>query len=215
MEPNFPDQTENSRGFGGSEDPDPETNEDGVVMATEEEQMQYDLLTVRARKMMFGPGKDDVLTMLGSSESPAEGIGQAGAMIMRSLYLAAKESGMDIASDVMIEAGSEVADDLNELGKSAGVFKYDSQEEENDQMEEAMLWGVKKYGDSMVENGEVTPEMMKDAQEVTAQGIEDEGGPKRKVQPIADGVNEAMGGPVQGQPAAAPPIPAGIVGGAM
>jgi hypothetical protein len=213
MEPNFPDTTEDPRGFGGTEDPEPKENADGSIDATPEEQEQYDLLTIRARKVMFGPGKDDVLAMLGSSESPAQGIGQAGAMIMKSLYQAAKNSGMDIPADVMIEAGTEVADDLNELGKSAGVFEYDSKEEENSELADSMLWGVKYYGDGMVTAGEITPEMQKEAQRVTAEGIESEGGPKRKPDPIGEGVSQAMGGPQPGQrPGQAP---GGIVSGQM
>jgi hypothetical protein len=217
MEPNFPDTTQDPRGFGGTEDPEPQENADGSIDATPEEQEQYDLLTVRARKIMFGKAKDDVLTMLGSAESPAQGIGQAGAMIMKTLYQAAKQNGMDIESDVMIEAGTEVADDLNELGKSAGVFEYDSQEEENKEMEDAMLWGVKYYGDGMVTGNEISPEMQKEAQRVTAEGIESEGGPQRKEDPIGEGVKQAMGPPggqPGGQPGAAPP-PGGLVAGAM
>jgi len=212
MEQNFPDQTENPRGFGGTEDPQSE-NEDGSVNATEQEQMQYDMLTIRARKMMFGKAKDNILEMLGSSESPAKAIGQAGAMLMKSLLQASKQKGMHIANDVAIEAGTEIADDLNELGKSAGVFKYDDQESENAEMEDAMLWGVKYFGEGMVADGEITPEMMQSAQEQVAAGIESEGGPKapaRKPNPIGDAVSQAS----QPAPQAAPPQ-GGLVGGQM
>lgn len=214
MEPNFPNQTENPRGFGGTDDPEPELNEDGTINATEDEQMQYDLLTVRARKMMFGPAKDDVLEMLGSSESPAQGIGQAGAMIMKALWMGAKESGMDIDSDTMIEAGSEIADDLNELGKAEGIFEYDDQASEDAEMEDALMYGVKNYGDGMVEGGEITPEMMSEAQQQVAEGIESEGGPKassttqNQQTPIAQGVSQAVA-------PAAPPPQGGLVGGQM
>jgi hypothetical protein len=212
MEPNFPDTTEKPRGFGGTEDPS-EENADGSVNATEQEQMQYDLLTVRARKMMFGKAKDNILEMLGSSESPAQAIGQAGAMIMKSLLQAAKQNGMVIANDVAIEAGTEIADDLNELGKHAGVFKYDDQESENAEMEDAMLWGVKYFGEGMVADGEISPEMQKSAQAETASGLESEGGPKRKADPIGDAVSQASQ-PAPQAPQAAPPQ-GGLVGGQM
>ena len=211
MEPNFPDKTENPRGFGGTPDPEPEANKDGSIPATEEEQMQHDLLATRARKMVFGPAKDNVLKMLGSSESPSKAMGQAGAMIMKSLWTAAKNGGMEIPSDVVLEAGTEVVDDLNELGKASGVFQYDDQESEDEELQQALLWGVKYYGDGMVTGNEISPEMMKEAQQLTAEGIEEEGGPKAPQQtPIAAGVGQAM---QQGAPP--PPPSGGLVAGAM
>jgi hypothetical protein len=189
---NFPDETGESRGFGDT--PDPQANEDGAVNATDEEQMQYDLLTVRARKMIFGKSKDKVLEMLGSSESPAKAIGQAGAMILKGLVDAAETKGMALNSDVVSEAGSEVADDLNELGKSAGVFQYTDQEEENAQMEEALLWGAKFYGDGTQTAKQLTPELQKTAQQLTVEGLAEEplkAGPAQKT-PIAEGVGQAM-----------------------
>jgi len=202
---NFPDETENARGFGGTADPEPETNKDGTVNATDEEQMQYDLLTVRARKMIFGPAKEKVLGMLGSSESPGKGMGQAGAMILKSLIDAAASKGMEINSDVGAEAGVDVVDDLNELGKSAGVFQYDDKESEAKELEDALLWGVKYYGEAMQSDGAITPEIQKQAQQITVEGLAEEQGaaPKKKSDPIKEGVGQAM------QPQA------GLVGGNM
>lgn len=199
---NFPDETENARGFGGTADPEPETNEDGSVNATEEEQMQYDLLTVRARKMIFGDAKENVLEMLGSSESPAQGMGHAGAMILKSLIDAAASKGMEIGADVGTEAGTEVVDDLNELGKSAGVFQYDDEESEAKEVEEALLWGVKYYGEAMQGEGKITPEMQKSAQALTVEGLAEEQGPQKKANPIGDAVSQAT-------------QPQGLVGGNM
>jgi hypothetical protein len=205
---NFPDETGESRGFGDRQDPAPEPNEDGSIDATEEEQMQYDLLTVRARKMIFGPSKEKVLTMLGSSESPAKAIGQAGAMILKGLVDAAEAKGMAINSDVVSEAGSEVADDLNELGKSAGVFQFEDQAEEDAQMEEAMLWGAKFYGDGTQASNQLTPELQKTAEQLTVEGLagDDGSGGQTKQTPIAAGVSQAM---------APPPQSGGLVSGNM
>jgi hypothetical protein len=190
---NFPevDSTENARGFGGTPDPEPETNEDGSVNATEEEQMQFDLLTVRARKMIFGPKKNDVLKMLGSGESPAKAMGQAGALILKGLIDAAANKGMEINQDVGTEAGAEVVEDLNELGKSAGVFKYDDEESEIKEVSDALLWGVKFYGEAMMSGDKLTPELQKQAQVLTVEGLAEEG-PQKKPNAIADGVSQAM-----------------------
>ena len=203
MEQNFPDQTEKPRGFGGTADPEPDPNEDGSVNATEEEQMQYDMLTVRSRKMIFGPAKDDVLKMLGASESPAKGMGEAGAMILKSLIDAAATKGTKINADVGTEAGTEVIDDLNELGKSAGVFQYDDEESEVKEMQDALLWGVKFYGEA----ANASSEIKKQAQVLMVEGMAEEQGsknqgPKKKSDPIAEGVSQAM-------------QPQGLVGGNM
>jgi hypothetical protein len=200
---NFPDKTENPRGFGGTPDPEPETNEDGMVNATDEEQMQYDLLSIRARKMIFGPAKEKVLEMLGSSESPGQGMGKAGAMIIKSLVDAAASKGMEINADVGAEAGADAIEDLNELGKSAGVFQYDDKESEAKEVEDAMLWGVKYYGEAMQGAGQITPEMQKAAQQMTIEGLAEEQGPQKKSDPIAEGVSQAL------------PPPGGLVGGNM
>ena len=62
----------------------------------------------------------------------------------------------------------------------------------------------------MVTGNEISPEMMKEAQQLTAEGIEEEGGPKAPQQtPIAAGVGQAM------QQGAPPPPSGGLVAGAM
>ena len=142
--------------------------------------------------------------MLGSSESPGKGMGQAGAMILKSLIDAAASKGMEINSDVGAEAGVDVVDDLNELGKSAGVFQYDDKESEAKELEDALLWGVKYYGEAMQSDGAITPEIQKQAQQITVEGLAEEQGsaPKKKSDPIKEGVGQAM-------------QPTGLVGGNM
>jgi len=149
-----PDSTEDPRGFGGTPDPEPMEDADGNIPATEAEQLDYDLLTVRARKMMFGKGKNKILKMLGTSEAPAQAIGKVGSMLVKSLMTSAKESGREISGDVAINAGGEIANDLNDLGKANGVFVYDDEESEKSELADALLWGVKYYGDGMLAAGE-------------------------------------------------------------
>jgi hypothetical protein len=202
------DTIENPRGFGGTPDPEPVTNAEGEIPATEEEQLDYDLLTVRARKMIFGPGKEKILKMLGTSQSPAQGIGKAGSMIIKSLMDSSKEQGREIDPEVALNAAPEVIDDLNELAKVNKVFQYDSPEDEQKELQDAMLWGTKYYGDGMVANGEITPDMKNLAKRQVQEGIagEQNKGPKKK--PIAAGVGQAMAAPAQ-----APPT--GLVGANM
>ncbi|MBW2690541.1 MAG: hypothetical protein JRC99_11490 [Deltaproteobacteria bacterium] len=189
--------TENPRGFGGT--PDPELNDDGEEMATEEEQMNYDLLATRGRKMIFGDNRENVLKMLGSSESPAQGIGKVGSMIIKSLMDSSKQAGREITGETALNAATEIIDDLNELGKSQGVFTYDSDEDEEKELADALLWGTKYYGEGMIASGEITPDMRKTAKAQVMEGIAEENkGKSPKKTKVAEGVSEAVNQPAPG-----------------
>lgn len=196
------DATENPRGFGGTPDPELGTNEDGEVQATEEEQQNYEMLVIRGRKIMFGKGKENILKMLGSSETPAQGIGKVGSMLLKSLVQSAKQQGREIGAEVALNAAPEIAEDLNDLAKVNKVFQYDSPEDEEKELADAMLWGVKYYGDGMISANEITPEMQSQAREQVRQGIAEEQAAGPKKTPIAAAVGNAVN------------QPPGIVGGA-
>ena len=197
-----PDSTENPRGFGGTPDPAPETDAEGNELASEDEQMDYDLLTIRARKMMFGQGKEKILKMLGTSETPAQGIGKVGSMLIKSLMESSKQAGREISGDVAINAAAEIANDLNDLGIANKVFQYDSPEDKEKELADAMLWGVKYYGDGMISNNEISPDMQKIAKQEVEEGLKSEGKSVPQQTPIAAGVSQAVN-------------PAGVVGAAM
>ena len=205
MEIDLENSTENPRGFGGTADPEVETDEEGNEYASDEEEMDYQLLTVRSRKMMFGKGKEKILKLLGTSETPAQGMGKAAAMLMKSLVDSGKQAGREISPDAVAAAGVEVIDDLNELAKANDVFTYESDKDEEKELADAMLWGAKAYGDGMMANGEITPEMQQQAKLQMAEGMGEEAGPQPT--PVASGVQQAM------QPAQAPQP--GMVGSMM
>ena len=195
MENFITEETTDERAFGGKDDlPEPETNELGQEEATEDEQLDNDLIVTRARKMMFGKGRDNILKMLGSSESPAQGIGKVSAMLVRSLVQAAKAGGRNISEEAALNAGFEIGEDLNDLGKANGVFEYDSEEDELRELQDASLWGVKFYGDEQLANNEITPEMQQAATQQMQEGIATEKGSKMKRNPVAAGVKEAVSG---------------------
>lgn len=202
MELNVQDTTTDPRTFGGEGivDDAAETDEE---MATEEEQLDYDLITVRARKMIFGQGKEKILTVLGSAETPSQGMGQAASMLVKSLQESAKAAGRPLSDEAALAAGTEIIEDLNELAKAKGVYTYDSNEEEVKEVSDALLWGVKYYGDGMIANGEIPPEMQKAAQKEVTAGIAEENNQQPKQTPIAAGVGQAVNSPP------------GLVGGQM
>jgi len=200
MEHELQGETVNPRGFGGKEDPD-----QGAEKASPEEQQDYEMLTIRARKMMFGDGKDQILKMMGSSESPAKGIGQAASMLVKSLISSSKEQGREIGPDAAINAGSYIASELNDLGKSNGIFQYDSPQDEEKELKDAVLWGVKLYGDGMIEGGELTSEMTDLAKKTVVESINEEA--KNGKLPKKNEMAQAVGDAVQ--------QPQGIISGAM
>ena len=201
MEGKLEDTTENPRSFGDTSEPE---GDEQSLKATPEEQEDYELLTIRARKMIFGKTKEKVLSLLGSSQTPAEGIGKAGSLILKSLVSSAERSGREISPDAVINAGTAIAVDLNDLGKAKKVFQYDSPEEEEKQLKDGVLWGVKYYGDGMIKNGEITPDMQKMANQQVAQGIEEEQSKGPQKSKVASAVSEAVN-----------PAPQGLVGGTM
>ena len=194
--------TENPRGFGDT--PDPASKEE-MEQATPEEQQDYDLLTIRARKMMFGKGKEKILQLLGTSESPAKGMGKAGSMLMKSLIQSSKQQGRDISPEAAVNAAVSIAEDLNDLAKANNVFQYDSPEEEAKEISDGVLWGVKLYGDGMIQNGELTPEISDLAKKQVEEGIAEEGSQgdgtpqKTKVaQAVSEGINPKPPGLING-----------------
>lgn len=193
--------TQDPRSFGGA--PDPVSDEERE-QASPEEQEDYELLVVRSRKMMFGKGKEKILTLLGSSESPAKGIGKAGAMLIKSLIQSSKEQGRVISPEAAVNAAASVAEDLNELAKANGVFTYDSPEDEEKELKEGVLWGVKLYGDGMIESGELSQEISKLAQEQVKGKIAEELAQGPQKTKVAQAVGEAVN-----------PKPQGLIGGAM
>jgi len=193
--------TENSRGFGGTADP---VSEEEMEQATPEEQQDYDLLTIRARKMIFGKGKEKILELLGASESPAKGLGKAGSMLMKSLIQSAKAQGRDVSPEAAVNAGASIAEDLNDLAKANGVFQYDSPEEEEKELSEGVLYGVKLYGDGIIQDGELTPEMSNLAKKQVQEGIAEEGAQGPQKTKVAEAGSEGMN-----------PKPPGLINGVM
>lgn len=191
-------KTENPRGFGGNQTPE-EMQADSTE-PTPEEQEQYDLLVIRARKMIFGEAKQEILEQMGASNSPAEGMGRSAAMLMKTMLNAAKNDGTEIDPEVAINAGTEIIEDLNDLGKKNGIFEYDDAQSEESELADAVLWGVKAYGDGMIQSGEITPEMQQAGQQIMQEGMEGEMAQVQQARatPKKTGVAEAVGGVING-----------------
>jgi hypothetical protein len=131
-------------------------------------------------------------------------------MLIKALMQSGEQQGRKMSVDAAANAAADVGSDLNELAKANGVFQYDSPEEEEKELKEGVLWGVKLYGDGMISKGEVSPDMEKLAKKQMIQAIEEETGdkmPDTQMKPANAAVSQALN-PQQQQPQ-------GLVGGAM
>ncbi|MCK4869521.1 MAG: hypothetical protein KAS93_00250 [Gammaproteobacteria bacterium] len=126
---------------------------------TEEEQQQYDMLVSRALNQMHGDGKSNIVNMLSVNKSPAKGMGQASALLLRGLVSSAKEAGTEITDKVIQAATIDIVEYLNELGEVTGVYEYTDDDEADSEMKDAIVMSVKNYTDAARKAGEITPEM--------------------------------------------------------
>jgi len=114
---------------------------------------------------------------------------------MKSLIQSSKQQGRDISPEAAVNASVSIAEDLNDLAKANGVFQYDSPEEEEKELSNGVMWGVKLFGDGMIADGELTPEISDLAKKQVQQGIAEEeaqsGGMPKKTK-VAEAVSEGM-----------------------
>ncbi len=178
--------TGDKHSFGDTPEDEPETNEDGTVEPSEDEQLDYDMIVTRALKQIHGSGMDNILKTLGSAERPSQGMGQVTARLIETLKQSAKEGGREIADNTLQHAGVEIIQELSELAVAKGVFEYADEAEEDQEIQDAGLWAVKYYGEAQKNAGAITPEMTGQAQQDMQQGIEAE--QQSMAQPAGGGI---------------------------
>lgn len=186
----------------GEEDPSTEQGQmedDGEEQATPEEQAMYDLVVSRAVKYMHGPGRDSVLKMMGSAKSPAEGVGQAAVMIVKTIKASIKNQKKELPEGVLFHAATEIITNLMAMGEARGLFQFDSEEDQQKQTEEALMIGLKLYGEEGLQTGELD---RGEAQRQMQEGLASE---------------QAQGGPAAAPAGATPagPPASGMINGAM
>lgn len=171
------DEVKDTRAFGSTPEVEPETNDKGEVVASEEEQQAYDMVVSRGIKIIYGQGKDDILKLMGASESPGQGMGRVVANIVSVIYNQAKENGKEVPDDVLMHAGFELIQELSEYGTTKGVFEYENDKEEEQEIQDAVMWATKYFGESQQAAGKITPEMKQQAGMQVQKGLEEEQGP--------------------------------------
>lgn len=171
-----------------------EAESDGTeeVPATDEEQDTYDMIVARALSFMHGEGQKNILKMLGSGETPAKSLGQATANIAQMMYKSATEGGREVTSETLINAAAEIMEELNDMGQAAGVFKYENEQESEEQLDDGMGWAMKYYGDMDLQSGAITPEWQEEAQGQVKEGVAKE---QIKMKAVDEGVKKAINTP--------------------
>lgn len=89
---------------------------------TPDEQAAYDSVVTHAMTMMYdGETAQQVLQVLQSGESLAEGVAQATVMILSRVYDSSRQQGQPLSDDVLMAAGEEIVGLLFELAEAAGL----------------------------------------------------------------------------------------------
>lgn len=172
------------RAFGDTPQPEQPDPEQGVP-ASETEQAEYDLVVARGLKFIHDKGRDQVLKLLSAAETPAQGIGMVTANLIRKIEDSAKQAGRELDPDILYSAAAEFVQDLNALAQKEKVYRYDNQEEAQQNAEDAMLWASQYYGQEGMARGELDQGT---AQNAMQQGLAME----NPTAPVTRGVRQAM-----------------------
>jgi len=172
-----------------------------------EEQDQYDRMATKAQQFIFSPkGSQQLLEQMNNKQgSIYDNVGKAAAMIGKLIKGSMDSAGVEASADALMNAGADyVVPMLFELGEAGGVFKFDSEEDEQEQMELAMLSAVEHFGNAEAQNGTLPQD---EAQQYMRDKMAEEGGnfnefmgnaqPPGQQSPMSMGVKAANAG---GQP---------------
>lgn len=158
--------------------------------ASEEEQAIYELVVARAVKFFHSKGKDQTLKMLSAGESPADAIGRTASMIVRAIKKSADESKKPIDDTILFHAGIEIVQELFEYGTEAGIFNFADDEEAQQQLDEALFFALKYYGEEALASNETDQAEM---QKLMEQGAKQEQAAASAK--VGGAVRQAMGDP--------------------
>lgn len=149
----------------GSIPSDDPLNEEAV---SPEEQEQYEQFVVRALQFIHGPEtRDAIIDHLNQTDiSVPEAVGRTAAFVAQRIVETAKAAGAELSPDVVFHAGTEVVEELFEVGSRAGVLPVEWPETASDQeevelppetqemVEQAFAIGAHEYGKNFVNTPE-------------------------------------------------------------
>lgn len=149
--------------------------EDDESMASPAEQAQYEQIQVRAREIIHGPKRAMIIEKLNDPRRPVhETVGDVAAQIGGIIIGIMKNSNETPDLITILSAAEDfVIPELFEVGEAAGVFPKMSEQEEQREMQMALLHAQSVYGNKMAREGQVPTN---EAQEVISDQLNKEGG---------------------------------------
>lgn len=147
----------------------PEFNEEEV---TPDEQANYDQFVTKALDFM-GKNTTKMVASMNNNQKPIhENVGELAVKIGQGVYDMAKSSKVDISMEILQAAGAEIIEHLMELGDSSGIFEF---EEDSTQYEEvqsmALLHAQKVVGERLINSPQYDGAMQEQAQNFYAQQV--------------------------------------------
>lgn len=149
--------------------------EEDETIPTTEQQDQHTRMGVKAQQFIFSEkGSAQLLEMMNDRSSTVHDVvGRAAAMVGRMIKGSMDSAGVEMDSTAFLNAGIDyVVPWLFELGEAGGVFKFDSDEEEQGEMEMAVLSAEEHYGNAEAQAGTLPTE---EARQYLGQQLEAEG----------------------------------------
>lgn len=105
-------------------------NADGVDQATPEEQAQYEQIVAQAMNLIYGETVTTaILKMLQGEGDPIEGLAQTASTVILRTLQSGDQAGVKFSGDVVLNAGTEIFEDLANLSKEAGIKDFEADPE--------------------------------------------------------------------------------------
>lgn len=129
----------------------------------DDEQGQYEQFVVNALKFIHGPeGRDVVIDHMNQKDlSVPEAVGRTAAFIAMRVSESAKAQGAELSPDAVFHAGTEIVEELMEVGARARILPIDwpggdeePPPETQELIEQAFAIGVHEYGKQFVQTEE-------------------------------------------------------------
>jgi len=138
----------------------------------EGEQDQYDQFVTKAIVFMSKNATKLVASMNDKNKPVYENVGALTVKVGKMILGSAKAASQEIGPDVIHAAGQEIVEHLMDMGDAAGIFPFDSDSEEYDQvMAMSFLHAAELVGNETLQSPEYTPALKEEASDFYAQQV--------------------------------------------
>lgn len=143
--------------------------------ATPEEQAQYSQFVNLALQFM-AKSPDKVAASMNDKQRPVhENVGEMAVKIGEMVMGSAKAGGVEPSGEVLHAAGAEIVEHLMELGDAAGIWPFEQESDEYDEVQSmAFLHAAKVAGEGVLKSPQYDDQMKEDAGNMIARGVAEE-----------------------------------------